>query len=168
MKLPASFFFLRAGWWAVHLVGAPALLAAAFFVGVHHAGGHGHGHAELPAAPSGPASNPVQVEMRLLEGALATAPSRFAEGDLRPLEHALHSVHAAREKTDEALEKGAYRLPENADKLARFRQLDEEFHGELEKLAEHSAKNELAPAAGALGRVVGACNGCHTEFRPPR
>jgi hypothetical protein len=160
MNLPPTFHFLRPGWWALHIVAIAAIGGGAFALGTHLAASHAHG-----APPASPGSNPVQVEMRLLEGALATAPSLFASGDLRPLEHALHGVHGARENTDDALESGSYRLPRNADQVARFRQLDAAFHADLERLAEHAAKSELEPAASAYGRVLSACNGCHAEFR---
>ncbi len=165
MNLPSSFHFLRPGWWGVHLVAIATVAGAGFVAGLHHAepsaGHHDHG---APAASTG-AANPVQAEMRLLSSALATAPASFAAGDLRPFEHQLHAVHAAKEKTEEALHHGTYRLPKNADKLERFAELDRDFHAALEKLAAHAAKNELAAAATAYGAVLGACNGCHTEFR---
>lgn len=193
MNLPPAFQFFRPGWWATHAVAFVLVGGAGFAAGVHrdahhgahpdaprdaHDGAHGDAHRGAhadehhdthPAAAANPSdpSNPVQREMQLLVAALATGPASFAAGDLVPLHHQLHSVHAAREKTDEALEHGAYRLPKNADKLERFRQLDEQFHAVLEQLAEHAAKNELGPAAAAYGQVLGACNGCHSEFRGP-
>jgi hypothetical protein len=175
MKLPESFHFLRPGWWLTHLVAIPLVGAAGFAVAMHHAGGHGHGaehghddphdHAAAAPASAGDAKNAVQAEMRLLERALSTGPASFAAADLTPLHHALHSVHAAKEKTETALAHGEYHLPKNADRLARFKQLDGDFHVALEQLADHAAKNELAPAAAAYGQVLGACNGCHSEFR---
>lgn len=168
MNLPPSFHFLRPGWWAVHVVAIALLGGGGLVLGLHHAehasSGH-HAHATPPAGSPDDAKNPVQVEMRTLERALATAPASFAAADIRPFEHQLHAVHAAKEKTEEAFHHGTYRLPKNADKLDRFRQLDKEFHAALEKLAEHASKNELAPAATAYGNVLSACNGCHSEFR---
>lgn len=167
MKLPSSFHFLRAGWWAVHVVAIALVGGGGLVAGLHHAekgGGH-HDHGAPAPASSGDATNPVQAEMRVLERALATAPASFASGDIRPFEHQLHAVHAAKEKTEQALHSGSYRLPKNADKLERFAQLDREFHAAVEKLAAHASKNELAPAAGAYGNVLAACNGCHSEFR---
>jgi cytochrome c556 len=170
MKLPSSFYFLRPGWWGIHAVAIALVGGAGFAAGSHH-DEHAHHephHVEAasPPDPSKPA-NPVQHEMQLLSGALATAPASFAAGDLRPLLHQLHSVHAAKEATEAAIEHGSYRLPKNADELPRFHRLDEEFHARLEKLAEHAAKNELGPAATAYGQVLGGCNGCHSEFRSP-
>lgn len=131
-----------------------------------HAGHQGHaGHAE---PPNDEGANPVQREMRLLTEALSTAPASFGAGDLRPLEHRLHAVHAAKEKTAAAIANGSYRPPKNPGELARFEALDREFHEVLERLAEHSAKSEIAPAARAYGQVLAACNGCHSEFTAPR
>ena len=167
MKLPSSFHFLRPGWWGIHVVAIVLVGGAGVVTGLHHAehsGGH-HGHGTPVTASSGDATNPVQAEMRLLERALATAPASFAAGDLRSFEHQLHAVHGAKEKTEEAIHHGTYRLRKNADKLERFTQLDREFHAKLEKLAEHASKNELTPAASAYADVLAACNGCHSEFR---
>lgn len=167
MKLPPSLHFLRPGWWAVHVVAIALVAGGGLVAGLHHAerdAGH-RGHGTPAPATSGDPVNPVQAEMRLLERALATAPASFAAGDIRPFEHQLHAVHAAKEKTEEAIHHGAYRLPKNADEVERFTELDREFHAALEELAEHAAKNELAPAASAYGDVLAACNGCHSEFR---
>lgn len=167
MKLPTSFHFLRPGWWGIHIVAIMLLGGGGLVAGLHHAehsAGH-HGNGTTGPASSVDATNPVQAEMRLLDRALATAPASFAAADLRSFEHQLHAVHAAKERTEEAIHHGTYRLPKNADKLDRFTQLDREFHAALEKLAHHAANNELAPAATAYGNVLAACNGCHSEFR---
>lgn len=187
MKLPSSLYFLRPGWWGVHIVAIALVGGAGFAIGLHHAGEHaGHdehaahadpesdhaGHhdhggaavAPTPAAP-GETLNAVQSEMRLLERALASAPASFAAADLKPLVHQLHAVHMAKEKTEEAIHHGSYRLPKKADDLAGFVALDQAFHGKLEKLVEHASKNELEPAAAAYGEVLGACNGCHSQYR---
>jgi hypothetical protein len=103
--------------------------------------------------------------MRLLERALADVPSRFGAGDLRPVEHALHAVHGARDRTNAALQGGSYRPPRNGDDLARFRELDHAFHEELELFAGFAARSEIARAAESYGRVLRACNGCHERFR---
>lgn len=167
MNLPSAFHFLRPGWWAVHVLAIALVGGGGVLGGLHLAehSGADHDHAVPAPASSGGTTNPVQAEMRLLERALATGPASFAAGELRPFEHQLHAVHAAKENTDEALRRGTYRLPKNADKLERFTQLDREFHEALENLAEHASKNELTPAATAYGNVLAGCNGCHSEFR---
>lgn len=177
MNPSPSFQLRRRGWGRLTIV-ATALVATALGVAAgcapgappraaglehdHHAQHVGHG-----APPPADGANPVQGEMRVLTEALATAPASFGAGDIRPLEHRLHAVHAAKEKTVAAIANGSYRPPRNAGDLARFEQLDREFHATLEALAEHAANNELAPAARAYGQVLAACNGCHSEFASP-
>lgn len=103
--------------------------------------------------------------MRLLTAALETAVRGIGAGDVRPVEHALHQVHAAKEATGAALRSGAYRLPRNPDRVQRFSELDEAFHGGLERLVEASQRNDVAATADALGVVMRGCQGCHGEFR---
>lgn len=104
--------------------------------------------------------------MRLLSTAMETAVRGIAAGDVRQIEHALHRVHAAKEMTEAAIERGSYRLPKNGDRVGRFRELDEAFHQKLEHLADASRVNDVPRAAQAVGDALGACHGCHTEFRP--
>ncbi len=120
-----------------------------------------------PPAPSpqGPPPNAVQSEMRLLQTAVITAVTGIGAMDVRPVAPALHRVHQAKEATEHALESGAYVLPNRPGALARFKELDESFHGHLEALVEASVKNDVPATAEALGRALKACTGCHTEFR---
>ena len=129
-----------------------------------HGGAHDHAAGAEPA-PLAPGENAVQAEMRLLTTALATAPRIFAEPDLSPLAHELHTVHAARERTDLAIESGAYHPPAGADHMDRFLELDAAFHADLEDLAQASLANDRPRAGAALGRVVSGCEGCHSVFR---
>jgi cytochrome c556 len=129
------------------------------------AGCHDHSDHAPPPAPRGPAANPVQAEMRLLSAALETAVRGIGTGDVRAVEHELHRVHAAKEATEAALHGGAYRLPRNPDRVDRFRELDEAFHGGLERLVEASHRNDVAATADAVGGVLRGCQGCHGEFR---
>ncbi|MCC6215847.1 MAG: cytochrome c [Polyangiaceae bacterium] len=133
-----------------------------------HEDGHGHaGHGAPPpaASASGPPANAVQAEMRLLADALAGAVHAVGRGDVRGVEHDLHRVHGAKEATEAALKDGKYKPPKNADKLDRFRELDRSFHDELEKLVAASRANDVPGVAAATGRALGACQGCHSEFR---
>ncbi|MBI4956944.1 MAG: cytochrome c [Myxococcales bacterium] len=124
-------------------------------------------HATPSAAPSasaGPA-NAVQHEMRLLLAAMHTAMEGIAYGDVSGLPQVLHQVHEAKAGTEAALEGGAYRLPKNPDGVARFRELDEAFHGHLVKMVQAGRKNDVAAAAQAYAAAASACGGCHGEFR---
>lgn len=139
----------------------------------HVAPGDHHDHAApehpapaaTPTPPATAASNPVQAEMRLLSAAMETAVRGIGAGDVRELGHALHRVHSAKEATAKALEQGAYRPPKNGENTARFRELDEAFHHELERLVSASQDNNVGATAEAMGNALKACHGCHAEFR---
>jgi cytochrome c556 len=110
--------------------------------------------------------NPVQQEMRLLTAALAGAVRAIGAGDVRHIEHDLHRVHAAKEKTEAAIHEGKYRPPKNAERMDEFHQRDEAFHRELSLLVEASRQNDVARASEQLGAVLRGCPGCHSVFRP--
>ena len=122
-------------------------------------------HAQHEAAPSAAGGNPVQNEMKLLSTALEGAVRRIGQGDVRPVEHDLHRVHAAKEATEKALHGGQYRLPKNPDQVERFHTLDEAFHRDLERLVHASQQNDVDAAAKALGELIQSCQGCHSQFR---
>jgi cytochrome c556 len=86
-------------------------------------------------------------------------------GDVREVGHALHRVHEAKQATAAALIGDSYRLPKNGDRIERFRQLDEAFHHDLERIVVASRKNDVEQVAAAVGNALGACKGCHEEFR---
>jgi cytochrome c556 len=111
------------------------------------------------------ATNPVREEMRLLTAALEQAVRGIGAGDVREVEHALHRVHAAKEVTEAAIESGRYRPPKGADRIARFRALDEVFHRDLARLVGASRRNDVPATAEAVGAVLRGCAGCHAEFR---
>lgn len=125
-------------------------------------------HAEHGSGAShpDPSGNVVQQEMQLLTAALESAVRGIGTGDVRPLEHELHRVHAAKQATEAAIADGSYKPPKNPDALDRFTELDEAFHDELRKLVAASRANDLSATADALGGVLRSCEGCHSEFRP--
>jgi len=138
---------------------------------------HEHGSASAPvvgsaatpaAAPAdaGPPPNVVQTEMRMLTEILQHTVRGIGVGDVRPIEHELHALHAAKEATEAAVKSGAYKLPKNPEGVAGFQQMDEAFHEQLGALVTASSKNEVPAAAEALGNLVKACAGCHAAFRP--
>ena len=126
---------------------------------------HAHEDIAVPV-PTATAANPVQNEMRLLTAALQTALQGIGTGDVRGLPHALHAVHAAKEATGVAIAGGKYRLPKNAERLDRFRELDEGFHRQLERLVEVSTHNDVGASAEAFAGLLPSCVQCHAEFRP--
>jgi len=114
------------------------------------------------AAISG--GNPVQTEMRQLECALERAIIAIGRDDLPAIAHAIHVVHAAKERTAQAIESGAWKPAQG--EVAAFVALDESFHEQLEALVSASRANDHAGVSAALGRALGACQGCHAVFRP--
>ncbi|MCC6874378.1 MAG: cytochrome c [Sandaracinaceae bacterium] len=136
----------------------------------HHAGSQEPGeHAQHTGAdePLPPGVNPVQAEMRALTDALQATVRGIGAGDVRAVEHDLHRVHAARERTDAALAAGTYRPPVHPERLDRFRELDAAFHADLERLAGASHRNDVPAAADAFGAVMRGCPRCHAEHRDP-
>ena len=125
-------------------------------------GGHHPAEALDAAAPG----NPVQNEMRLLTSILQATVGGIGARDVRPIEHELHRLHAAKEATEAALHDGSYRLPKHPDQLAAFAALDDAFHKDLEALAEASHANDVPRAVDALGAILHGCEGCHATFRP--
>jgi hypothetical protein len=108
----------------------------------------------------------VQNEMRLLHEAMRNCVTALAYGTLDSIPEGLHTVHRARELTEKALEKGSYKLPKNPEKLARFKDLDEQFHVELEKLAAVATSKDGAAIGRQVGVVLSQCPGCHAQFKP--
>jgi cytochrome c556 len=128
-----------------------------------------HHHDEAVPAPSPVASatarNPLQLEMQLLATAIETGVRGIGVGDVRQLEHALHRVHAAKGDSEAALESGKYRPPKNPERVARFQELDREFHQKLEHMVAGSRANDVQAVAVATAGALQSCQGCHAEFR---
>ncbi len=117
-----------------------------------------------PAPPAAP-KNPVQREMGLLLAAMQTTVTGIALGDVRGVPAAFEEVDRAKQATEAALGSGAYVPPKHADQLAHFRELDEAFHPQLEKLVEAAARNDVPATAAAFGTAMQGCQPCHAEFR---
>lgn len=121
-----------------------------------------------PTGTTPPAlANQVQAEMQTLAAAMETAVRGVGTGDVSQVQYALHRVHAARQATEKAIESGAWKPAQNADKLETFVAMDGAFHDHLERLVAASATNDLPGTAAALGDALNACDGCHAMFRAP-
>ena len=97
MKLPETLYFLRAGWWAIHVVAPSALFAGGIALGIFHATGHGgHAHGEVPPPITG---NPLRDEMIDLHAAIDALNAGVILGRADGIEEAFHAVHARREAT---------------------------------------------------------------------
>lgn len=133
----------------------------------------GHGDHDDHGAGNAPTSldelpedvNAVQHEMRLLDEAMRTTLTLIANDQLEGIPDQIQTVHPAREITMEALEKGEYELPKNADRMEEFEALDEAFHDDLKALLEASREDDLEGATDAYGDIVQGCTNCHTEYR---
>jgi len=108
----------------------------------------------------------VQNEMRLLHEAMRNCVTAVAYGTLDSIPENLHAVHRARELTEKALESGEYKLPKSPEKLASFKELDEQFHGELENLVAAARSKDGTATGRQVGVVLSKCSSCHTQFKP--
>ena len=131
---------------------------------VAHDSGFPSDHLAMPS-PTAPA-NPVQAEMRTLTEILELTIRSIGTRDVRPIEHELHRLHAAKEATIAAVRRGTYTLPKNRDNVAGFAAMDDAFHADLEELAAASRANDVQAAAEALASLMRGCEGCHAAFRP--
>jgi cytochrome c556 len=91
--------------------------------------------------------------------------SGIARGDVRAAPAVFEDVDRAKQATEAAVESGRYIPARNGNQLARFRELDEAFHGDLEKMLEVAARNDIPGTAEAFGSTVRRCQSCHAEFR---
>lgn len=121
-----------------------------------------HGSADIPPLPPG---NPVQNEMRMLTSILESTVRAIGARDVRPIEHELHRLHAAKETTTAALRDGSYRLPKSPEQIEAFVAMDDAFHEHLGALVSASHANDIPRTADALAAIVRSCEGCHSMFR---
>jgi len=103
--------------------------------------------------------------MRMLTSILEATVRAIGARDVRPIEHELHRLHAAKEATTAALRDGSYKLPMNPEQVDAFVAMDEAFHQHLGALVSASRANDIPRAADALGAIVRSCEGCHAMFR---
>jgi hypothetical protein len=108
----------------------------------------------------------VQNEMRLLHEAMRNCVTAVAYGTLDSIPEDLHAVHRARELTEKALESGEYKLRKNPERLASFKELDDQFHGELENLVAAARSKDGTATGRQVGVVLSKCSGCHAQFKP--
>ncbi|MEO8798449.1 MAG: cytochrome c [Polyangiaceae bacterium] len=124
-------------------------------------------HEEATAVvDAAPAANAVQSEMLLLTEAMRDSVTAIGYGHLGEIPAAVERVHHAKEATEQALESGNYKLRKNGADMKGFQELDEAFHGELEKLVEKAKTNDAVATSTQLGVVLSKCDGCHSRFRP--
>jgi hypothetical protein len=109
--------------------------------------------------------NPLKVEMVLLNEAFKNLIESIVRNNLHGIEEAFHDVHIARNKTEEAIEKGEISLPKNNDKIKEFIEIDEKFHSNLEGLIKASKKEDMKKIQQITSRLLDLCIQCHVKFR---
>jgi cytochrome c556 len=119
-------------------------------------------HADDTPTPSG---NPLVQEMRTLDQAMCGIVSAVALGDGARVRAALEPLHSAREKTEQALESGAIKLPKNPQRLAEFAKRDTAFHADLERLAAAAGRNDQLQMLTVTKKLLDGCVACHQTFR---
>jgi hypothetical protein len=163
VKLPETLYFLRAGWWAIHLVAPPALFAGGIALGIFHATGHGgHAHGDAPPPITG---NPLRDEMIDLHAAFDTLNAGVILGRTDGIEEAFHAVHARREATAAALAAGTVRPPRNAHLMEAFVARDDAFHVLVESTVDAARRDDLPTLRAKSAEMFEACVSCHREFR---
>lgn len=68
--------------------------------------------------------------------------SAVSLGDGASVQKALESMHGTMEKTHEGVHSGSVKIPRNSDRVNDFVQMDKEFHGNLEALAQAAHAND--------------------------
>ena len=121
--------------------------------------------AAVATAAMDSASNPVQLEMRLLDEAIRVSITAIANDAPQAAVPALERVHGARMETEAYLHSGQYAPLADHDSLEAFAAEDEAFHHRLEEYAEALKAGRADAAAAALGPLMQSCVGCHQRFR---
>ena len=117
-------------------------------------------------ASSAPAAdNPLKEEMRQLDAAFKNLVNDVVLGNLSAVEGHFQGLHALKERTHAALEKGEIKLPKNGGKIKLFEQFDASFHKKLERLIKASKMGDTKAVRGLTHRLLDACIRCHGVFR---
>ncbi len=117
-------------------------------------------------ASSAPAAdNPLKEEMRQLDTAFKNLVNDVVLSNLSAVEGHFHELHALKERTHTAFEKGEIKLPKNGGKMKLFEQFDASFHKELKQLIKASKKGNTKVVRGLTHRLLDACIRCHGVFR---
>lgn len=160
MKLPESLYFLRPGWWVLHVAAVGGVFAAGFFVSHHlaghdahsaHAGDHTDGHHDHTSAEVlRPLMQQMLVDTVQLQGAIA-------EGDLPRAATYADAIAGACE--DSGSEHGA--LPERLG--PSFLEHDRALHGSASRLGEALRAGRRDDARALSREMVSACQSCHGQ-----
>ncbi len=127
---------------------------------------------ELPPVPESLEELPqgvniVQLEMRLLTGAMQNILQLIGDERLDEIPGQIRQVHPAYELTHQALEEGLYRPPVNPDQIEEFIAEDDEFHDVLRGLVGAARDDDLEGVTQYYNELVEGCTSCHGQFRFP-
>lgn len=109
--------------------------------------------------------NVLQHEMQLLNTAMRNTLTLIANDSLQGIPAQIKKVHPARQLTKEALEKGKYEPPVNADDMETFAQLDARFHQDLKAMIKAAKNDDLEKTTDKYTDLIDGCTNCHTQFR---
>lgn len=110
-------------------------------------------------------ANPLVEEMRKLDGVFRDIVSGVALGDGEKVHRAIETMHGAKEETQKAVHEGEVKPPKNSSDLEKFVMMDNEFHSDLEKLAEAAHKNDGKEMVRLTERLLNGCVRCHKAYR---
>lgn len=111
--------------------------------------------------------NPLLEEMALLDNAFREIVSAVSLGEGERVHNALETLHGTMEKTHAGVHSGAVRIPKNADRTAEFVNMDTEFHGDLEALAQSAQTGNQKDMLSLTKKLLDGCVNCHQTFRKP-
>lgn len=164
MKLPESFYFLRAGWWLVHVLAVIAVFAAGVLAGHHLAGHAEHAHSSEASHDdhaghhdhtSSEVLRPLMQQMLVDSTQLQAA---LAEGDhARAAEHADAIAVACEDGGEESHEALPPRLGPS------FLERDRELHANASQLREALREGQRARALALNRELVSSCQSCHDQ-----
>ncbi|KWT76796.1 cytochrome c [Candidatus Magnetominusculus xianensis] len=109
--------------------------------------------------------NPLVDEMLILDGVFKEIVSAVAVGSGSRVVNALEPMHGTREKTHEGIHSGKVKIPKNQKRIGEFVKLDEEFHHNLEKLAEAARKENKDAMLSITKKLLDGCINCHKTFK---
>lgn len=109
--------------------------------------------------------NQLKHEMNYLDTAFNGLIRAIALDDLGPVVDSFARLHELRADTERAFEKGEITLPKNNDKNKLFRQLDDNFHKELEFVLHQAKANDAKAVKASAIRLLDSCIECHRMFR---
>lgn len=142
MNLPESLYFLRPGWWALHIVAIAAVAGGAVHVRGHLAAHGAHGHDLKPVMHA------MLVSMTAAQSALDRGDAAAARAPAAALASACD---------------GAGHASEPALHGDRFADIDRELHARAAELSSVADAGKTDAAKAKYNATVAACVACHQQ-----